>query len=102
VSNPEFTSPSIAAARGSRRAHGHGSAARCAWRIGDDRISFYKRAGAVSDQAARAREQRRNAEEIGRLTGSVVNGPVRIDNIARIERGLGPSTLQRSNASSPS
>src|SRR5262249_40748853 len=41
--------------------------------------------------------QRRDAEEIGRLTVPSTNGPVRIDNIARVERGLGPSALQRSN-----
>ena len=41
--------------------------------------------------------QRRDAEEIGRLTVPSINGPVRIDNIARVERGLGPSALQRSN-----
>src|SRR5439155_26361745 len=39
----------------------------------------------------------RDAEQIGRLTLPSVNGPVRIDNIARVERGLGPSALQRSN-----
>jgi HAE1 family hydrophobic/amphiphilic exporter-1 len=39
--------------------------------------------------------QRRDAEQIGRLTVPSVSGPVRIDNIAKIERGLGPSALQR-------
>jgi HAE1 family hydrophobic/amphiphilic exporter-1 len=42
-------------------------------------------------------DQRRDIEQIGRLTVPSVTGPVRIDNLARIERGLGPSTLQRSN-----
>ena len=41
--------------------------------------------------------QRRDIEEIGRLTVPSANGPVRIDNIAQLERGLGPTTLQRSN-----
>jgi HAE1 family hydrophobic/amphiphilic exporter-1 len=41
--------------------------------------------------------QRRDIEEIGRLTVPSATGPVRIDNIARLERGLGPTTLQRSN-----
>ena len=31
------------------------------------------------------------------MTVPSANGPIRIDNIARIERGLGPTTLQRSN-----
>ena len=41
--------------------------------------------------------QRRDIEAIGKLTVPSPTGPVRIDNIARIERGLGPSALQRSN-----
>ena len=41
--------------------------------------------------------QRRDEQEIGRLTVPSPTGPVRIDNIARIESGLGPSALQRSN-----
>jgi HAE1 family hydrophobic/amphiphilic exporter-1 len=41
--------------------------------------------------------QRRDAQEIGRLTVPSPTGPVRIDNIAKIEAGLGPSALQRSN-----
>src|ERR1044072_4492642 len=65
---------------------------------GDDRISFYKEGQEQYPVKLRVLEnQRRNAEEIGRLTVPSVNGPVRIDNIARIERGLGPTTLQRSN-----
>jgi HAE1 family hydrophobic/amphiphilic exporter-1 len=65
---------------------------------GDDRISFYKEGQEQYPIKIRVLEnQRRDAEEIGRLTVPSVNGPVRIDNIARVERGLGPSALQRSN-----
>jgi hydrophobic/amphiphilic exporter-1 (mainly G- bacteria), HAE1 family len=65
---------------------------------GDDRISFYKEGQEQYPVKIRVLEnQRRDAQEVGRLTVPSVNGPVRIDNIARIERGLGPSTLQRSN-----
>jgi hydrophobe/amphiphile efflux-1 (HAE1) family protein len=65
---------------------------------GDDRISFYKEGQEQYPVKIRVLEnQRRDAEEIGRLTVPSVNGPVRIDNIARIERGLGPTQLQRSN-----
>jgi len=65
---------------------------------GDDRISFYKEGQEQYPVKIRVREnQRRDAEEIGRLTVPSLNGPVRIDNIARVERGLGPSALQRSN-----
>jgi HAE1 family hydrophobic/amphiphilic exporter-1 len=65
---------------------------------GDDRISFYKEGQEQYPVKIRVLEnQRRDAEEIGRLTVPGLNGPVRIDNIAKIERGLGPSTLQRSN-----
>ncbi len=65
---------------------------------GDDRISFYKEGQEQYPVKLRVLEnQRRNADEIGRLTVPSAHGPVRIDNIARIERGLGPSTLQRSN-----
>ena len=65
---------------------------------GDDRISFYKEGQEQYPVKVRVLEnQRRDAAEIGRLTVPSAAGPVRIDNIARIERGLGPSTLQRSN-----
>jgi HAE1 family hydrophobic/amphiphilic exporter-1 len=65
---------------------------------GDDRISFYKEGQEQYPVKIRVLEnQRRDAQEVGRLTVPSVNGPVRIDNIARIERGLGPSALQRSN-----
>jgi HAE1 family hydrophobic/amphiphilic exporter-1 len=65
---------------------------------GDDRISFYKEGQEQYPVKIRVLEnQRRDAEEIGRLTVPSPSGPVRIDNIATVERGLGPSALQRSN-----
>lgn len=65
---------------------------------GDDRVSFYKEGQEQYPVKIRVLEsQRRDAGEIGRLTVPSLNGPVRMDNIAKIERGLGPSTLQRSN-----
>ena len=74
-----------------------GSALRLAV-AGDDRISFYKEGQEQYPVKIRVLEnQRRDAEQIGRLTVPSPNGPVRIDNIARVERGLGPSQLQRSN-----
>jgi HAE1 family hydrophobic/amphiphilic exporter-1 len=42
--------------------------------------------------------QRRDINAIGKLTVPSVSGvPVRIDNIAKLQRGLGPSSLQRYN-----
>jgi HAE1 family hydrophobic/amphiphilic exporter-1 len=65
---------------------------------GDDQISFYKEGQEQYPVKVRVLEtQRRDAQEIGRLTVPSATGPVRIDNIARIESGLGPSALQRSN-----
>jgi HAE1 family hydrophobic/amphiphilic exporter-1 len=65
---------------------------------GDDQISFYKEGQEQYPIKIRVLEnQRRDAQEIGRLTVPSPNGPVRIDNLARIESGLGPSALQRSN-----
>ena len=65
---------------------------------GDDQISFYKEGQEQYPVKMRVLEsQRGNIEEIGRLTVPSANGPVRIDNLARLERGLGPTTLQRSN-----
>src|SRR5204862_6627484 len=61
-------------------------------------IAFYKEGQEQYPIKVRVLEnQRRDAQEIGRLTVPSLNGPVRIDNIARIEAGLGPSALQRSN-----
>jgi hydrophobic/amphiphilic exporter-1 (mainly G- bacteria), HAE1 family len=65
---------------------------------GDDQISFYKEAAEQYPVKMRVlEEQRRDIEEIGRLTVPSATGPVRIDNIAALQRGLGPSTLARSN-----
>ncbi len=65
---------------------------------GDDQISFYKEGAEQYPVKMRVLEdQRRNIEEIGRLTVPSETGPVRIDNIAQIQRGLGPTTLSRSN-----
>jgi HAE1 family hydrophobic/amphiphilic exporter-1 len=65
---------------------------------GDDEISFYKEGQEQYPVKVRVLEnQRRDIDEIGRLTVPSATGPVRIDNIARLERGLGPTTLQRSN-----
>ena len=65
---------------------------------GDDQISFYKEAAEQYPVTMRVlEEQRRDIAEIGRLTVPSATGPVRIDNIARLERGLGPTTLARSN-----
>jgi HAE1 family hydrophobic/amphiphilic exporter-1 len=65
---------------------------------GDDQISFYKE-GAEQDPVKMRvlEEQRRDIEEIGRLTVPSATGPVRVDNIATLRRGVGPSTLSRSN-----
>src|SRR4029079_12971643 len=65
---------------------------------GDDEISFYKEGVEQYPVKIRVLEnQRRDIDEIGRLTVPSATGPVRIDNIARLERGLGPTTLQRSD-----
>ncbi len=65
---------------------------------GDDEISFYKEGAEQYPVKIRVLEnQRRDIAEIGRLTVPSATGPVRIDNIARLERGLGPTTLQRSD-----
>ena len=65
---------------------------------GDDQISFFKEGQEQYPVKIRVLEnQRRDISEIGRLTVPSATGPVRIDNIARLERGLGPTTLQRSD-----
>jgi len=65
---------------------------------GDDEISFYKEGQERYPVKVRVlEEQRRDIEEIGRLTVPSASGPVRIDNLATVTRGLGPTTLQRSN-----
>jgi hydrophobe/amphiphile efflux-1 (HAE1) family protein len=65
---------------------------------GDDEISSFKEGPEQYPVKIRVLEsQRGDISEIGRLTVPSANGPVRIDNIAQIERGLGPTTLQRSD-----
>ena len=65
---------------------------------GDDQISFFKEGQEQYPVKIRVlEEQRGDIDQIGRLTVPSATGPVRIDNIARLERGLGPTTLQRSN-----
>ena len=65
---------------------------------GDDEISFYKEGQEQYPVKIRVLEsQRGDIAQIGRLTVPSPNGPVRIDNIAQLQRGLGPTTLQRSD-----
>src|SRR4051812_7572598 len=65
---------------------------------GDDQISNFREGSERYPVKVRVLEnQRRDIEQIGRLTVPSATGPVRIDNLARLERGLGPSSLQRSN-----
>jgi hydrophobic/amphiphilic exporter-1 (mainly G- bacteria), HAE1 family len=65
---------------------------------GDDQISFFKEGQEQYPVKIRVLEnQRRDIAEIGQLTVPSAIGPVRIDNIARLERGLGPTTLSRSD-----
>jgi HAE1 family hydrophobic/amphiphilic exporter-1 len=65
---------------------------------GDDEISFFKEGPEQYPVKMRVLEsQRGDIAEIGRLTVPSATGTVRLDNIATIERGLGPTTLQRSD-----
>ena len=65
---------------------------------GDDEISSYREGSEQYPVKIRVLEsQRRDIDAIGKLTVPSAKGPVRIDNIARLERGLGPSALQRFN-----
>jgi HAE1 family hydrophobic/amphiphilic exporter-1 len=65
---------------------------------GDDIISYYREGTEQYPVKIRALEsQRRDIDAISKLTVPSTVGPVRIDNIARIDRGLGPSMLQRFN-----
>ncbi|HTK30127.1 MAG TPA: efflux RND transporter permease subunit [Vicinamibacterales bacterium] len=66
---------------------------------GDDEISNYREGSEQYPVKIRVLEnQRRDIAAIGKLTVPSASGrPVRIDNIATLERGLGPSTLQRYN-----
>jgi HAE1 family hydrophobic/amphiphilic exporter-1 len=66
---------------------------------GDDEISTYREGGEQYPVKIRVLEsQRRDLAAIGQITVPSANGSaVRIDNLARLERGLGPSQLQRAN-----
>ena len=65
---------------------------------GDDIISYYREGAEQYPVKIRVLEsQRRDIGAITRLTVPGTNGPVRIDSIAQIVPGLGPSTLQRFN-----
>jgi HAE1 family hydrophobic/amphiphilic exporter-1 len=66
---------------------------------GDDEISTFREGSEQYPVKMRVLEsQRRDLGAIGKLTVASSRGElVRIDNIARLERGLGPSTLQRYN-----
>jgi hydrophobic/amphiphilic exporter-1 (mainly G- bacteria), HAE1 family len=66
---------------------------------GDDEISNYREGSEQYPVKIRVLEnQRRDIEAIGKLTVPSASGaPVRIDNISRLTRGLGPSALQRYN-----
>src|SRR5262249_2149532 len=66
---------------------------------GDDEISTYREGAEQYPVKVRVLEnQRRDVEAIGKLTvPSSAGNPVRIDNIARLVRGVGPSMLQRYN-----
>jgi len=66
---------------------------------GDDEISTYREAAEQYPVKIRVLEsQRKDADAIAKLTvPSATGAAVRIDNIARVERGLGPTTLSRFN-----
>ncbi len=66
---------------------------------GDDEITRYREGTEQYPVKIRVLEnQRRDIDSIAKLTvPSTTVGPVRIDNIARLERGTGPSTVQRFN-----
>jgi len=66
---------------------------------GDDEISTYREGTEQYPVKMRVREeQRRDTEAIGKLTVPSTTGPaVRIDNIARFERGYGPTQIRRVN-----
>ena len=66
---------------------------------GDDEITTYREAGEQYPVTIRVLEsQRRDINMVGKLTVTSTSGqPVRIDNIARLERGFGPTRITRSN-----
>jgi HAE1 family hydrophobic/amphiphilic exporter-1 len=66
---------------------------------GDDEISNYREAGEQYPVKIRVLEsQRRDIDAVGKLTVSSATGqPVRIDNIAKLNRGFGPTRITRTN-----
>ncbi|MEO8257539.1 MAG: efflux RND transporter permease subunit [Acidobacteriota bacterium] len=66
---------------------------------GDDEISTYREAGEQYPVKIRVLEsQRRDISTVGKLTVTSLSGePVRIDNLARMVRGFGPTRLTRQN-----
>jgi HAE1 family hydrophobic/amphiphilic exporter-1 len=66
---------------------------------GDDEISTYREGAEQYPVKMRVLEsQRRDVDTIAKLTvASATSGPVRIDSIARMERGFGPTQLRRTN-----
>jgi HAE1 family hydrophobic/amphiphilic exporter-1 len=66
---------------------------------GDDEITTYREAGEQYPVTIRVLEsQRSDIGMVGKLTVTSASGqPVRIDNIARLERGFGPTRITRSN-----
>jgi multidrug efflux pump subunit AcrB len=66
---------------------------------GDDEISTYREAGEQYPVTVRVLEsQRRDIDMVGKLTVTSTAGqPVRIDNIAQLKRGFGPTRITRSN-----
>ena len=64
---------------------------------GDDEISTYREAGEQYPVKIRVLEsQRRDIETVGKLTVPSLTGqPVRIDNIAQMVRGFGPTRITR-------
>src|SRR4029077_581709 len=66
---------------------------------GDDEISTYREAGEQYPVKIRVLEsQRRDIDAVGKLTVSSITGsPVRIDNIAHLNRGFGPTRITRTN-----
>jgi hydrophobic/amphiphilic exporter-1 (mainly G- bacteria), HAE1 family len=66
---------------------------------GDDEISSYREAGEQYPVKIRVVEnQRRDVDAVGKLTvASITGNPVRIDSIARLNRGFGPTRITRTN-----
>ena len=66
---------------------------------GEDEISSYREKGERYPVTIRVREdQRSNVEAIGGMMVPSMRGePVRVDNVASLERGFGPTSIQRYN-----